>query len=94
MSEVLILLAFAFFCVFIFLCFFPPSKIQPFVFFVFLVSGGLYIVSSFQDNESENWSSFKAVHNCKVISKRDGGIYTKEQTAYLCDDGIIYWKNE
>nr|URH11008.1 hypothetical protein [Klebsiella pneumoniae] len=61
------------------------------------------------DQKEQDWRDFAAEH-CKVIEKRrsyhDGsGCFTKgqagvfiggepDQTGYLCDDGVTYWKNE
>lgn len=58
--------------------------------------------------EQEAWEAYAAAHNCKVVGKAKGHASTgvgmvgknvmvttttaPDQTAYLCDDGITYWR--
>lgn len=58
--------------------------------------------------EERNWQKFAATHDCRVVGKRQGETTvgytsaggggtvigsTSPQTAYLCDDGVTYWRN-
>jgi hypothetical protein len=59
--------------------------------------------------EERKWRDFAAAHGCRVVGKRQGDTtvgYTSAggggtvigssspQVAYLCDDGVTYWRNE
>ena len=44
--------------------------------------------------EERKWREFAAEHNCRVVGKRQSEATTGyTQTAYLCDDGVTYWRN-
>lgn len=55
--------------------------------------------------EGREWEQFKLTHQCKVVAKRGGQLVmttnskgsvgtgvTSDETAYLCNDGITYWR--
>lgn len=77
------------------------------------ILGMLVIAVLAGQREQDEWVTWSAQHNCKVVARREGqtstGIApiiggkggvavttstTSDQTAYLCDDGVTYWKNE
>ncbi|EJG5355167.1 hypothetical protein [Pseudomonas juntendi] len=86
-----------------------PLPITPALLAIALMGGAVWATSTPVPDE---WETFKAAHNCKVVGKSEGhsnggvGITTRgsvafiagdrspDQTGYLCDDGVTYWKNE
>lgn len=61
------------------------------------------VISVKKDNDK--WEAFKLEHECKVVGRKDGQssfgtdsggktvtMHTS-QTAWLCNDGVTYWKN-
>jgi hypothetical protein len=61
--------------------------------------------------EQEKWDIFKAEHQCKIVSRMEGDVFTttgisssgkmvtsvgrtSDKTAYKCNDGATYWRNE
>jgi hypothetical protein len=41
------------------------------------------------------WDAFKATHHCKLVESWAGNVGTNHEgskTAYLCDDGVKYWR--
>ena len=41
------------------------------------------------------WQSFAHSHNCKVVERNvPGGIFEPNMSAWLCDDGVKYYKPE
>src|SRR5690606_32674180 len=76
--------------------------ILPAVALIIVTLGGIAFL---EPSRVDEWAKFKQEHNCRVVEKRDGqatsgggvGVFsgsTSPQTAYLCDDGVTYWKNE
>lgn len=57
-------------------------------------------------NDNHEWAVFSAAHNCKIVGKQNGDLmnvinsngsvgiaFTSDKTAYLCNDGITYWRD-
>lgn len=42
--------------------------------------------------ERGEWEDFVAAHNCKIVSKAFG--VDSNQTGWLCDDGITYYRED
>ena len=55
--------------------------------------------------DSRQWSAFKKEHNCKIVSKINGDVFTafttdgkaavgstSGKTGWLCDDGVTYYR--
>ena len=58
-------------------------------------------------HDADKWQKFAAEHHCRVTQKMDGTLTvapviggnggvvlnsTPGKTAYLCDDGVTYWR--
>ena len=41
------------------------------------------------------WQSFAQSHNCKIVERNvPGGVFEPNMSAWLCDDGVKYYKPE
>lgn len=73
------------------------------IIFIIIISVLAFFAAKKQKDE---WEAFKIQHDCKVVGKRDSQTsygtdssgktittYTPSQTAWLCNDGVTYWKN-
>jgi hypothetical protein len=61
------------------------------------VFGMAFIVWAIPDpvHQSAQWDTFKASHHCRLVetSAADAGTtHESHQSAYLCDDGVKYWR--
>lgn len=41
----------------------------------------------------KKWERFRVEHDCRITAERDRTGYAAAQTVWLCDDGVMYWKN-
>ncbi len=65
----------------------PSAVVAVLVFMYCLADGG--------QERNARWAAFKSAHHCQLVEAWAGDAGTqfeRGKTAYLCDDGVKYWR--
>jgi hypothetical protein len=55
----------------------------------------MYAFAAGGECRNARWAAFKTTHHCKLVEAWAGDAGTeleRKDTAYLCDDGVKYWR--
>jgi hypothetical protein len=58
-----------------------------------LLMAGAICIYLGRDPEGNAFDKFRVEHHCTVAGRTEWAIRKPEQTGFLCDDGITYWRN-